>query len=388
MLQVTGTLDPEYGGPPVVINQLTRSLVQSGQRVDVATLDPPSAPWLSEAPGSTLAFGPSVGGYGYSRRFSEWLSANVQCYDAVVVHGIWGYQSLAVRKACTNSRTPYFVFVHGALDPWFKRRYPSKHVKKWMYWRIFEHVNLTNASAVIYTEEKEQLLARDSFRHYNVKEAIVQLGIDEPEGDSQLQLDAFWSRFPHLRDKRLFLFLSRLHPKKGCDLLMEAFARVAKDDERLHLMIAGPDECNLGEKLREMAVSLGIADRVTWPGMLVGDLKWGAYKAADLFTLISHSENFGIVVVESLACGLPVLTTNKVNIHETIEQSGAGLIGADTVQSAESLMRLWLSKSDEEREDIRRRARSCYSDHFGARRTSDRLLELVALAKEAAGRST
>jgi glycosyltransferase involved in cell wall biosynthesis len=377
VLQVAGTLDPEFGGPPVAVNQLTRSLSQLGHTVDVVTLDSPSAPWLKDVPDTVLALGPGKGKYGYSRRCRRWLAENVQKYDVVVVHGLWRYQCHAVSQACLKASVPYFVFVHGTLDPWFKRRFPLKHVQKWLFWQLSVHNALSNAQAVIFTQVKERDLARQSFKPYRLHEEVVTMGIDEPGGDPRTQQEAFLSRFPDLRGKRILLFLSRIHPKKGCDLLIEAFARVAHVDERLHLVIAGPDEGDLERKLRELCEKLQITDRVTFPGMLSGDVKWGAYRAAEVFALISHSENFGIVLAESLACGLPVLTTDKVNISQEIEDSGGGLIGTDTVDSAESLMKSWLSMSEEERAVMQKSARSCYDEKFGSRNAALSFLQLV-----------
>ena len=196
LLQVTGTLDPAYGGPCVVVNQLTRSLTDLGHSVDVVTLDPPSAPWLTDMPGPPRAFGPALGKYGYSRHLRRWLEQHAPDYDAVTVHGIWQYQSQAVRAACRRAGVPYFLFVHGALDPWFRERYPGKHAKKALYWRLFEHRTLRNARAVLYTCEEERRLARTSFTPYQAREAIVGLGIEEPPGDPALQREAFLSAQP------------------------------------------------------------------------------------------------------------------------------------------------------------------------------------------------
>ena len=370
LLQVTTTLDPSYGGPPVVLNQLTRGLIELGHYVDVVTLDSPSAVWLREIPGRVQALGPANGAYAHSRPLRDLLRASVSSYDAVIVHGIWRYHSRAVRKACLKASVPYFVFVHGALDPWFKERYPGKHVKKSLYWHLSEHRSLSNAKAVLFTQEKERDLARRSFTPYELNEAVVPLGISEPPGDADEQRELFLSRYPELRGKRLLLFLSRLHPKKGCDLLIEAFARVSNQDERLRLIMAGPDECAWESELRDLSEKLGIADRVIWTGMLSGDLKWGAYRAADAFVLISHSENFGIVIAEAMACALPVLTTDKVNIWREIEQSGGALIETDTIGGAESLLAMWLAKSELDRGSMREQARLCFVENFGGQRAA------------------
>lgn len=384
LLQVTGTLEPAYGGPCVVVNQLTRSLTALGHSVDVVTADSSSAPWLADQPGSPRGFGRSVGKFGYSKELRRWLNRHAQDYDAVTVHGIWQYQSQAVRAACAKAGVPYFLFVHGALDPWFEARYPGKHAKKWLYWRLFEHRTLDDARAVIYTCDEERRLAQTSFKPYRANEAIIGLGIEEPAGDPAQQREAFLLTHPHLRDKRILLFLGRLHPKKGCDLLIEALAQVRDRDERLHLVVAGPDESGTERALRMLADSLDVADRITWVGMLNEGEKWGAYRAADAFALTSHSENFGIVIAEALSCGLPVLITDKVNIWREIEKSGAGFVETDTVAGARSLLGRWMDLPDCDRVEMRKQARACFLDNFEARGAAMAFVNSIA---EAAGKA-
>jgi glycosyltransferase involved in cell wall biosynthesis len=370
LLQLTGTLEPAYGGPPAVLNGLTRQLTDIGHSVDTLTLDPPTAPWLSDSPIVPIALGPGTGTYGYSRRLRPWLQKHAPEYDAVIVHGIWQYQSLAARLACREAAVPYFLFVHGALDPWFQQRYPGKHAKKALYWRMSEHRSLRDAKAVLFTCEEERRLASESFTPYRAEEAIVGIGVDEPPGDATTQKDAFFSRYPDLREKRIMLFLGRLHPKKGCDLLIQAFAEVCARDARLHLVMAGPDESGTEAELRKLSQSLGMADRITWTGMLLGDAKWGAFRAADVFVLTSHSENFGITIPEALACGLPVLISDKVNIWREIAEAGAGFVEPDTVGGAEVLLQRWIELPEAESDAMRVRARSCFVDKFEARRAA------------------
>jgi glycosyltransferase involved in cell wall biosynthesis len=387
LLQVAGTLNPAYGGPCVVVNQLTRSLSDLGHAVDVVTLDPPSAPWLTDLPGTPRAFGPALGRYGYSRDLGFWLKRHVREYDAVTVHGIWQYQSQAVHAACGRAGVPYFLFVHGALDPWFRERYPAKQAKKALYWRLFEHRTVRDARAVLYTCEEERRLARTSFTPYQATEAIVGLGIEEPPGNPALQREAFLSENPRLRDKRILLFLGRLHPKKGCDLLIEAFSRVCHRDESLHLVVAGPDESGTEAGLRMLAESLRVEDRITWTGMLNNDAKWGAYRAADAFVLTSHSENFGIVIAEALACSLPVLISDKVNIWREIERCGAGYVGGDTAAGATALLDRWMNLSDSERAEMRNRAQLCFQENFEAQSAAVGFAASIAGAIGKAGAS-
>lgn len=385
LLQVAGTLNPTYGGPCVVVNQLTRSLTELGHCVDVVTTDPPSAPWLTDLPGTPRPFGPARGRYGYSRQLRLWLQRHVTDYDAVTVHGIWQYQSRAVHAACRGTGVPYFLFVHGALDPWFEQRYPGKHLKKSLYWRLFEHRTLRDARAVLYTCEEERRLARTAFTPYQAREAIVGIGIERPPGDPARQREVFLAQNPHLEGRRTLLFLGRLHPKKGCDLLIEAFAQVCHQDERLHLVVAGPDESGTETKLRMLAESLRVAGRITFLGMLNDDAKWGAYRSADAFVLPSHSENFGIVIAEALACGLPVLISDKVNIWREIQRCDAGLVETDTLPGAISLLQRWIALPDIERAEMRRRAQACFLDNFEARGAALGFITSIAEAIGEAG---
>jgi glycosyltransferase involved in cell wall biosynthesis len=348
--------------------------------VDVISVDSPSARWLTDLPGDPRAFGPGLGKFAYSRRFLRWLQRHATDYDAVIVHGIWQYQSRAAHVACGRAGVPYFVFVHGALDPWFEERYPRKHAKKSIYWRLYEHRSLRDARAVLFTSDEERNLARRSFTPYQVTEAIVHVGIAEPTGEAALQRESFFSMFPELRTKRVLLFLGRLHPKKGCDLLIQAFAEVSCHDENLHLVLAGQDEASTKADLQALAESLGVGKRITWTGMLDGDVKWGAYRSADAFVLTSHTENFGIVISEALACGLPVLISDKVNIWREIEWSGAGLVEPDTTAGATSLLRRWLNLSDTDHTGMRRRARACFLDNFEPQAAAIGFVESIAQA--------
>ena len=178
--------------------------------------------------------------------------------------------------------------------------------------------------------------------------------------------------------------MGRIHEKKGCDLLVQAFARVAALDPQLHLVMAGPDQTGWVPTLQAMAASLGITERISWPGMLKDDLKWGALYSADAFVLPSHQENFGIAVAEALACGVPVLISDKVNIWQEIQADGAGLVDADTVAGAESMLRRWLALDAGERARLREQARRTFESRFAMEATANDLLEVIRNSGEAA----
>ncbi len=382
ILHVISSADRTGGGPIEGILQLNAALQKLGHDSEIVSLDAPDAPWLADFPLKVNALGPAHGSYRYAPRFLPWMRRNAGRYDHIIVNGIWQFHSFATRRALRPLGIPYTLYTHGMLDPWFKSAFPLKHLKKSLYWPWGEYPVLRDAQAVCFTCEEERLLARQSFGLYQCREAVVGYGTAIPAGDAAAQRQAFLAAHPALRGKRLLLFLGRLHVKKGCDLLLDAFARVADTDPSLHLVLAGPDQTGWTPRLQAQAERLGIADRVAWPGMLSGDLKWGAFHAADAFVLPSHQENFGIAVAEALACGLPVLISDKVNIWREIDATRAGLVAPDTADGAADLLRRWLALSDAERQAMRQRAVRCFAERFEITQAAHSLLRVLQAQPE------
>jgi glycosyltransferase involved in cell wall biosynthesis len=364
LLHVISSVDPAGGGPIESIKQLGAVQVSEGHQVEIASLDPPNAPYLGRCPLPVYPFGPGLLGYGFNTRLIPWLRANRSSYDVVVVNGIWQFHSFGTWSALRNSDTPYVLFTHGMLDPWFKKKYPMKHLKKWMYWPWAEYRVLRDASAVIFTCEEERVLARFSFWLYRCNEQVINYGTGYPTDDPKLAVQEFFRCYPQLLGKKLVLFMGRIHPKKGCDLLIEAFAKSLAGHPDWHLVFAGPDQLGWQRKLDCRASQLGVADRITWTGMISGALKWGALRSAEVFALPSHQENFGIAVSEALAAGVPVLISNKVNIWREIESDGAGMIAEDTLQGTCDILRDYVEMSTDKRLAMRERARRCFEQRF------------------------
>ena len=378
ILHVINSVDPAGGGPIEGVRQLSVVNRSFGHEIEIVSLDAPDRTFLKTLDFPVHAIGPGSLKYSYSSRFAPWVRANARRYDVVVVNGIWQYHSFAVWRALRGGGSvPYVVFTHGMLDPWFKQKYPLKHLKKMLYWPWGEYRVLRDAGAVLFTCEEERRLARQSFALYRCTEVVVNYGTAGPTGDPQRELDAFFAGHPELRRKRLAVFMGRLHEKKGCDLLLEAFARVLAADPNWHLVMCGPDQVGWQAKLVEMAGRLGLAGRVTWAGMVRDERKWGALRAAEIFVLPSHQENFGISVAEALACGTPALISNKVNIWREVEKGGAGIVGEDDLAGTCGLLKSWLQSSNAEKADFRRRARECFLREFEIRRASQTLVRTL-----------
>jgi len=378
IIHIISSINPKNGGPIEGIKQFIRQYPRLGHQAEIVCLDEVNDPCVKEFNLVKVhALGPSFFKYGYSPLLLPWLKENFRQYDVVIVNGIWQYTSFAVWCAMAGSGRPYYVFTHGMLDPWFKKAFPLKHLKKWLYWPWAEYRVLRDARKVIFTCDDERLLARESFWLYKVNEAVTSYGISEPPVNSHELTAKFLAQYPKLLGKRIILFLSRIHVKKGCDLLVDAFSKVVSKNNDLYLVIAGPDQSGWSSKLQAQAEALGIADRIIWTGMLQGDMKWGAFYAAEVFSLPSHQENFGIVVAEALSCGKPVLISNKVNIWREIIADGAGLVSEDTFSGTLDILTQWLNMNNDEFAAMKAKTISCFTHRFHAKSAAERLLEIL-----------
>jgi glycosyltransferase involved in cell wall biosynthesis len=377
ILHVIPSIDKACGGPVEGLRQFCGVYRIGGHEVDVASLDPPEFARKCGFPANVIGLGADPRRYGFTRHALPWLKANRSRYDVVVIDCLWQYNAVAAYWALSGSGIPYAIFPHGMLDPYFKRTFPLKHLKKTIYWHVILERILRNATAVFFTCEEERILARQSFSPYRVREMLTPFGIFGPDCDLSAAAEEFLCRWPHLRGKRLALFLGRIHPKKAIDVLIEAFHREFAKDPAWHLVIAGPDLEGWKSELEVLAAKLGISDRITWPEMLSGTLKWGSFAASEIFVLPSHQENFGVVVAESLACGLPVIISDKVNIWREIASYEAGIVGEDTVEGTRASLQRWAKLTSEEIAEFRLRSRKCFQEQFDYKVNSGKVLENI-----------
>jgi len=391
LLHVLSSVNPDGGGPTEGVRQRGIRLTEMGHRVEVASLDAADATFVRDFPLTVHALGPPRGSYRYTAKLVPWLMAHARDYDAVIVNGLWQYNSFGAWRALRRTQVPYFVFTHGMLDPWFKTTYPWKHRKKWLYWPWADYRVLRDARAVLFTSEEELRLARKSFWLYRAKECVVAYGTRAPPPDSPALREKFLAAEPQLRGRRLLLFLSRIQEKKGCDLLIQAFAgavhagavqagavQAGAAQADLHLVMAGPDQTGWVAKLKKLALELGVAERITWPGMLRGEMKWGAFYCAEAFVLPSHQENFGIAVAEALGCGKPALISDKVNIWREVAEAGAGLVAPDTLHGTSELLSRWSDMSTAARLAMGEAARELFMRRFTVDAMADGLLDAVS----------
>jgi glycosyltransferase involved in cell wall biosynthesis len=364
LLSVITSLNPAHGGPVECALQLQRNLTNLGHEFDIVTLDRPDAVW-----NRNLAFKPICLGKHDDRRIEpaliKFLKIGQREYDGSVFHGIWTFPNVALR-ACWDRQHRYVVFPHGMLDPYFIKNFPFKHIKKASYYRLIAAPVLKRAHAVLFTCEEERRLAKTGYRPVVGRRLVVRYGIDRPSVDSSLYQGRLLVLKEQLADKDVVLFLGRIHPKKGCDLLIRAMSSMASKYPDLHLVMAGPDEVGLIEKLKDQARQGGVADRISWAGPVYGEEKWFLYHLANAFILPSHMENFGMTVAEALSQGVPVLLSNKVNIFSSIVQQEAGLSAPDTLAGTTSLFERWVKTSREMRLSMSANSRRLFENEFQA----------------------
>ena len=345
VLQVIPSVTPERGGTSTWLKTITRSIAQRGAEVHVATTDdgvapPPSVSYGQPAliDGVTYWYFPrQTSFYTVSLPLRAWLRKHVADYNVVHVHALFSYPAIPAAFWARRNQIPYIVQPHGMLSPWGlsnRRRWLKKISLRWI-----ERPILSGCAAVAFTTQQEQEEAKTLGL---VKRSVtIPLGAEVPDPHLyHREAVSFRSSFG-LDGRKVILFLGRLEPKKGLDLLLAAFASVRGSQPDAVLVIAGNGEAAYTAALKQDAVRLGIDGEIRWIGFQQGAGKWAALAAADLFVLPSYAENFGIAAVEAMLFGLPLLITDQVGIHREVAHSRAGLIGTCQVESiAERLQQL------------------------------------------------
>lgn len=375
LLHCIHSLDPRGGGPADFVRQLGALQASHNFEIEVLCLDAANSEWLADFPATVHAVGPGAGGYGYTPRFVQWLHENAARFDAVVVDGVWQFPSFGTWLALRNSTTPYFVFPHGMLDPWFNEAYPSKRLKKEVYWALCEYRSLRDARAVLFTSATEQERAATAFAPYKVNSATVNYGTIPPPLDLESHRSSFQSKFQLGESGKVLAYLGRIHPKKGCDILIEAFKVVSKAHPEAQLLLAGP---GTREYLEEIDYRIRSAPKVTRIDMIAGAEKWGMLSSAQALVLPSHQENFARVVSEALSCSTPVLLSDKVNICNEVRDDGAGMVAPDTLAGTTSMLAKFLDLPSGEVQKMKVNAQLCYQKRFDLDKNVSDYIELIA----------
>ncbi|GHA48833.1 glycosyl transferase [Salinimicrobium marinum] len=385
ILNIVASMDPSQGGVCQGVKNNIAAMQPLGISNEVVSFDISGSPYLKEEPYMIHALGPAIGPYSYCARLHSWLLENFQRFDIVIIHGLWLHNSFgsywAWRKLKKkNQSVPrIFVMAHGMLDPYFQvakgRRF--KAIRNWFFWNIIEEKVVNGVDGVLFTCEEELLLARKTFKVYHPKSELnVGYGIQRPPASKSEYGEAFFRLCPQVQGRPFLLFLSRINIKKGVDLLVKAYNRLSIQFDLPDLVIAGPGlESEYGKRIKKMAST----STIHFPGMLQGDAKWGAFYNCEAFVLPSHQENFGIAVVEALACKKPVLITDRVNIWREIEKANAAIVVPDTEEGIYNMLFQWVSTPPEKRILLNQMAFQAFSDNFDIENSVKRMVSSLAV---------
>ena len=334
ILHYMQAIDFRHGGPPRAVIDQVATMHARGHEAGVATTEVEDVPkaWLTGEPGHPeVVHLPAVAGL-LNRLTPDGVrqvQEAAQRYDVVHLHGVWETSNTQVARACRTAATPYVVSLRGMLDDWAMRQKP---LKKQLYLALGGRRFLEGAAAVHCTAEYEKQQSQRRFG--TAKSAVIPNLVDlRPYADvpDPAPARAEWPAID--RSGLTILFLSRLHPGKGVDMLIDAVAEIRRGGNDVHLVLAGNGEHDYEQSLRRRATTAGIEEHVTWTGFISGEVKLSLFAAADVFALPTMQENFGFVMFESLAAGTPVVCSNLVDTRDEIAASGGGVVVERTVEA-------------------------------------------------------
>lgn len=350
ILHIVETISEKYGGPAKVCAEMCHALVESGHTVSIYTtnLDYPSGVLnvpigvACNTDGYSITYFPTVNAsYKLSLGMLQSIKRTIQDFDVVHIHGVYRFPQAVAAYYARKYSIPYIIRPHGSLDPFLFNNSKNRLVKRIYEWLVCQR-DWDNASAIHFTSHDEMQLVEPL--HIKAPGFVVPNGLDLTNFYDLPKRGEFRAKYG-LGNKILVLHFGRLNFKKGLDILVKAFGKFARQREDAVLVMAGPDNDNFGNKVKAWCREEGIESKVLFTGMLKGKLKLEVLRDADIFSLPSYSENFGMAVVEAMAAGLPVVISDKVNIYNCVQQARAGIVTSlDYEEVAKAFEVLWGSE--------------------------------------------
>lgn len=348
ILHLLAMLRMEYGGPVRAVLDLCGALADRKHEVTLATWDTHDAPpeWATAPAAPKLEKINSPGRTGlFSREDRDRMASLIHSHDLVHVHGVWNPWNWQVGAIARQIGKPYIISVRGMLDDWCMEQKP---VKKRLFLAVAVRKWLERASFVHLTAQAEFDQARKHFPRGRgiVIPNLTDLKPFENLPGPEMARARFSVLAPGGAGRPNLLFLSRVHVKKGLEVLLRAGALLRTRGIDANILIAGTGDAPYLESVKRLAAKLGLQDRAHFLGLVVNEEKLSLYQAADLFVLPTSQENFGFVFIESLACGTPVVTTRGVDIWPELEASGGSVIADATPEAVADAVAKLLSKRD------------------------------------------
>jgi glycosyltransferase involved in cell wall biosynthesis len=374
ILHVAISLSPEWGGPTKVVGELTEALAKKGLEISIFTS-------VKKGDEAKITRPTGVGmklfeeGFwarwwsGYSPGLGRAVAQETSKFDLVHIHELWSHPHLAASRAARKSGKPYVVTVHGGLEPWAINH---KALKKKVYSVLFQRRILQKAAAL----HAITLGETKHIRAFGVDNRILMIpnGINPEEFQnlpSRWELTQF---YPRLAGKQVVLFLGRLHPIKGLDILARAFGKIARGRGDLCLLVVGPDSEGYQAEVVKILTVEGALDKAIFAGMLTGHEKLAALGGADVFVLSSYSEGFSMAILEAISCGLPVIVTHQCHFPEVAEARAGLVIEPDVEQLAAALENLL--NEPELRQEMGSNGRRLLAEKFTWDKVADQIIEM------------
>lgn len=380
---MVASLSPEWGGPTRVVSNLLQTLtrigVQSGlvaavgDRVGNYEVDLPDVE-VQLVHTSSLA----CLWTGYSPGLAKVVDEVIGRYDVVHIHELWHYLQFASCRAAIRAGKPYIVTIHGQLEPGHLKQ---RGLRKRIYGAFVQRRILQGAAVIhaLTNEEERQIRAFG----VTTRVAVVPNGVRLEDFEPLPPRSELEKSYPDLMGKQVVLWMGRIHPNKGLDLLASGFAKLTAERSDVRLVLAGPDCDGYRGRLEAKLASYGVLGRTIFTGMLLGRDKLAALARADLFVLPSYVEAFGMVLLEAMSCGIPVVITSGCRLQDVVKYGGGEVVDPDAEQIARVLSRLL------DAPDLRRRmgerGRRLVQDRFTCDRIAARMVDVyrsVANANE------
>jgi len=329
ILHAIANLDYSTGGLPRSCLGMARAVARRGHEVTIITTDRNIADTLREdGNGHRTGCGVVIEAYpgSFPRRWeTSWALRRraqelVPQTDVVHIHSLYFFHAMVIGGLCQRFGVPYLVRPHGTL---VSHVYRHHRPRKLLMELIFQNRGLRKAAGLHFATEEEWRLAQPYA--LNARGCIIPNGIDIDSFNDLPPRALLQQHYPAIGERKVLLFLGRLHVNKGLNIAIDAFAQLASERDDVHLVLAGPDG-GMRAAAEAWARKAGIDDRVTFTGLVTGEDRAMVLAGSDVFVLPSLGESFGMSVIEAAACGLPLVISDRVNLCTEFVTANACLV--------------------------------------------------------------
>jgi glycosyltransferase involved in cell wall biosynthesis len=387
VLHITPSIADVRGGTSRAILGIATALQAQGVKVDIVTTDDNGPDRLAVPLGKAVIyqgvpvhffprFSPPqarVRDFAFSSTLRPWLAQAIPAYDLLHTHALFSYPGTVAMQLARQLQVPYLNQPHGLLCEWSLQQ---SRRKKHVYLAIAERTNLNHSHKILVTAKKEQ--QEVDYLGLRASTAVVPLGIDLPQAIGQAQ-QRLRQKLDLPAGEPIILFLSRLHPKKGLDYLIPALGKLTH--HRFTVVVAGNGEVTYESEIKALIAQHGLKDRTRFLGFVEGEAKELLLQGSNLFTLTSHSENFGVSVLEAMAAGLPILITPGVALAPEVKAHYIGYCPDLDIQAIAQAIEHALTHPDNLRA-MGDRARQLVLNHYTWDRVAAQLIDVYAAILE------